>query len=70
MRSTPKADTALLTTEARNVIAKFLKRKPNKAVIVCEKGFLDQVEGVPVSDAEAIKWVESFGKPFSALFTK
>jgi hypothetical protein len=58
----------LFTETARTIIAKFLADKPNKQVIVCEGGFLDQTEGVPVSDQEVIRWVEDCGIALSQLF--
>jgi len=60
----------MLTLSARRRIANLLKGKPHKSLLVCEDGFLDAEEGVPVSDTEAIKWAEEEGVKFSELFSQ
>jgi predicted transcriptional regulator len=51
----------VLDQRARQKVSEFLSDKPHKSVLVCENGFLDAEEGVPVSDEDVIKWVESSG---------
>jgi hypothetical protein len=57
-----------LSNEGRLAIQKFLQDKSNKQVITCSRGFIDLTEGVPVSDATAIRWAEEEGAVFSVIF--
>ncbi len=57
----------ILTDAGRSIVAKFLEDKPHKGLFVCSEGFLDQEEGVPVSDLYALKWFEEEGGKFSTI---
>ena len=54
----------LFTPRQREIIAANLSAQedPNLWLIACEKGFLDHVEGVPVSDKQAKERLEGTGK--------
>jgi hypothetical protein len=57
-----------LSQKQRNIIEEFLSHRPNRTVILCQKGFLDTVEGVPVDDSTAIRWVEKYDTKIWTLF--
>ena len=61
-------ETELFTLRARGLIAKKLSTT-NNVLLVCDTGFLDQTEGVPVSDVTALCIFRKAGFDIAEVFT-